>query len=68
MKLTLEQDEVMNGIVSDLDMMGRGYDPITGDILTREDMIRLADGAGIVLVELWNEIACDHRGEDDGGA
>ena len=56
MRLTLAQDNVLNGIVGDLEAISQGKDLIIGGLLTKSDMMRIATADLAALSELWGEI------------
>lgn len=57
MKLTEEQDEVMNGIVSDLETLCTGIDIGTKEVLFAAQTINLTHSVKKRLEALWEEIA-----------
>ena len=57
MRLNLEQDEVMNGVIHDLAALSEARDIVVGSPLTRQDMQRIAKAAMERLSVLWDQIA-----------
>lgn len=53
--LTPKQDETFNNLASALYQLSKGNDGVVG-YLTREEMMRLADGAYGALMDLWGEL------------
>lgn len=47
-------DEAINGAVSNLEMMGLGRDTVSGDDLTRHDIMRIANDTMRLLLDAWN--------------
>lgn len=55
--MTEEQDEEMNGIVSDLEMYLAKYDPVTKEPLSGKELSRLGYDALERLKCLWENIS-----------
>ena len=56
MKLTQEQDAVMNAIFTKVEMLAEGKDTVVGGMLVKADFMRIARAALNDINILWNVI------------